>query len=274
MAMFTSYPSPNKIKHRRQKIMEKSLKTRIRKEFESYVLLLRSIPSVILALFVVSIVGMNLLANKSIDTGSLDWLALDCGILLSWLAFLTMDVLVRRFGPKAATQISITAICINLLLCLVFFIASLISGSWGESYIPEGGNIVNQALNNTFGGTWYVLLGSTIACIASSFINNFLNWSIGKLTKHHKHSFANYALRSYVSTAVGQFFDNLIFSLIVSINFFGWSLLQCFTCALTGAIVELLCEVVFSPIGYKLFINWENNNVGKDYLAHIEKEAN
>ena len=248
----------------------KNLKQNLKNYFNEYVLLMRNVPSIVLALFVCSIVGMNLLANKSIDTGGLSWLALDCGILLSWLSFLTMDILVRRFGPKAATQISITAILFNLLLCAVFFIASVISGTWGESYVEGSEQIINTALNNTIGGTWYVLLGSTIACICSSIINNTLNWFIGTVLVHNKHSFSNYALRSYISTGIAQFFDNLIFSLIVSINFFGWTLLQCFTCALTGAIVELLCEVIFSPIGYKICNNWKNNNVGIEYLNYID----
>ena len=29
-------------------------------------------------------------------------------------------------------------------------------------------------------------------------------------------------------------------------------MLQCFTCAVTGAIAELLFEIVFSPLGYRI----------------------
>ncbi len=54
--------------------------------------LLRTVPPVLVTLLVLSVVGMNLLANKSIHTG-VDWLALDGGILVSWLTFLSLDVL-------------------------------------------------------------------------------------------------------------------------------------------------------------------------------------
>ena len=64
--------------------------------------------------------------------------------------------------------------------------------------------------------------------------------------------FGVFALRSYVSTFIAQFADNMIFALMVSKIFFGWTLLQCFTCALTGAIMELLFEVFFSPMGYRI----------------------
>ena len=85
----------------------------------------------------------------------------------------------------------------------------------------------------------------------SAFVNNFLNYGIGRLLRSRE-GFGRFALRSYVSTFVGQFVDNLVFALLVSRIFFGWTLLQCFTCAATGALCELLFEVVFSPVGYRI----------------------
>ena len=212
--------------------------------------LMQNVPPVIFALLVLSVVGMNLLANKSIDTG-LEWLALDCGILFSWLAFLSMDIITHCYGPKAATVLSIAALLLNLLMALIFFIASVIPGVWGESFVDGSEAILNTALNNTFGGTWFIILGSSVAFASSAVINNFLNYGIGKLLKKDK-GFGVFALRSYVSTFIAQFADNMIFALMVSKIFFGWTLLQCFTCALTGAVMELLFEVLFSPLGYKI----------------------
>ena len=87
--------------------------------------LLDNIPPIILSLLVLSVVGMNLLANKSIDTG-VSWLALDCGILFSWLTFLCMDVTTHCFGPKAATLLSFVAVGLNLMMAGIFFIAAAI----------------------------------------------------------------------------------------------------------------------------------------------------
>ena len=78
-----------------------------------------------------------------------------------------------------------------------------------------------------------------------------------------------YCTRTYVSTAIGQFIDNMLFALIVSLSFFGWSITQCITCALTGAVVELLCEVIFSPIGYRVTKKWESEKVGQQYLETV-----
>lgn len=235
----------------------------LRKELNETKVLIRSVPSVIVALYAISVIMMNLLANKSINL-PVSWLALDCGIIVSWMAFLTMDIVTKHFGAKASIKISFLVTGINLIVCAIFAIAKIIPGMWGESFSGDA-IMINAALDNTFGGTWYVLFGSTVACLVSSVVNSLLNEFIGKVTKH-KNEFVNFSIRSYISTAIGQFVDNMVFALIVSINFFGWTMLQCVMCSATGAIVELLFEVVFSPVGYKISKQWEAENVGKEYL--------
>ena len=212
--------------------------------------LLQSVPPLIVSLLILSVVGMNLLANKSINTG-VDWLALDGGILFSWMTFLSMDILTHCYGPRASTALSFTALGMNLLMALIFFVASRIPGVWGESFVEGSEAVINQALDNTFGGTWFIILGSSIAFAASAVLNNFLNYGIGKHLRENS-TFVSFALRAYVSTFLAQVADNLIFALLVSKLFFGWTLLQCVTCALTGAVMELLFEVLFSPLGYRL----------------------
>ncbi len=229
-------------------------------------LLLRSIPSLTVALFIVATITMNLLANKSLQV-PFSWLALDCGIIVSWIVFLTMDITTRQFGPRAANLLSVVAIAVNLGMCLVFFVGSRLPGVWGESWVEGSEAIINTALDHTFGGTWYVLLGSSVAFLVSALVNNFLNWRIGRSVERQGHrSFGAFAARSYISTFAAQFVDNLTFALIVSHRFFGWTLLQCFTCAVTGAVVELLCEVIFSPMGYRIACSWQEDGVGEAYL--------
>ncbi|MBR3397428.1 MAG: VUT family protein [Lachnospiraceae bacterium] len=233
--------------------------------FREFLILQRSIPGIVTALFVVAIISMNLLANKSISL-PVSWLALDCGFIFSWLVFLLMDIVTKRFGPKAATLLSVLALIANLFVALMLFIGAKIPGVWGESFVEGSELVINTALNNTFAGTWYVLMGSSVAFIVSALVNNYLNAAIGRKAK--KDSFGTFALRSYVSTFIGQFTDNLLFALIVSLHFFGWSLLQCFTCAVTGAIAELFCEVLFSPLGYRIVRRWEKEGIGEEYLRY------
>ncbi len=229
-------------------------------------ILLRSIPATVVTLFVVSVISMNLLANKTLL--QLSWIALDGGILISWLSFMCMDIMTKHFGPKASNRISILACGINLLTCLIFFIAAVIPSNAGEY----------AAFDGIFGGTWFILLGSTVAFLASAVLNNTLNWLIGKAFRKNPDGKLAYAMRTYVSTFIGQFFDNFLFSIIVFSFFaplfwdgFHWTVLQCTMCALTGATAEVIMEIIFSPFGYRMTQKWKANRVGKEYLEYIER---
>ena len=241
-----------------------NIKQRLIREHREYKLLLRSIPAGVVSLFVVSVICMNLLANKTLL--QLDWIALDGGILISWLSFMCMDMITKHFGPKASNSISLLAAAINLLTCLIFFVASAIPSNANDYTVFDG----------IFGGTWFILLGSTVAFLSSALINNSLNWLVGKCFRKNPDGRLAYSVRSYVSTFIGQFFDNFIFSIIVFVFFapifwdgFHWTVLQCATCALTGAVAELIMEIAFSPLGYKITRRWQKEKVGKEYLDHI-----
>ena len=238
-----------------------------KKVWEDYKVLLRSIPASTVTLFIVSVIMMNLLANKELI--SLPWLALDCGFAVSWVSFLCMDMVCKRFGARASIMVSVMALGVNLAVSLVFWLLTLTPGMWG-AYYDTGLFEVNDALNATIGGTWYVVLGSSCAMLASSVVNSLLNQAIGRL--EHKNTFGAFALRSYVSTGIAQFVDNLVFAIIVSHTFFGWTWLQVLTCSLTGAAAELLCEVFLSPVGYRVVRGWERENVGELYLQRRAAE--
>ncbi len=238
------------------------LKTWLKREKKETEVLLRSIPSTAVSLFVVSVICMNLLANKTLF--QTEWIALDGGILISWLSFLCMDIITKYFGPKASNKIAVLASLINALTCLVFYIASI---------IPSNANDY-KTLDSILGGTWFILLGSTVAFLTSALINNFLNWTIGKSFKKNPDGKLAYATRTYVSTFISQFLDNLIFSVIVFVFFapifwdgFHWTFLQCSVCALTGSVAELIMEVIFSPFGYKIVNKWKEHNVGQEYIS-------
>lgn len=242
------------------------VKNTTKKAWSEFKILLRSIPATVVTLFVVSVVCMNLLANKTLL--QLEWIALDGGILISWLSFMCMDIITKHFGPKASNRISILAVGINLLTCLIFFVASAIPSNAGDY----------SAFDGIFGGTWFILLGSTIAFLASALVNNTLNQMIGRGFRKNPDGRLAFVTRTYISTFIGQFLDNFIFSIIVFVFFapifwdgFHWTVLQCTTCALTGAIAELAMEIVFSPIGYRISKKWQSESIGKEYFEFIER---
>ena len=180
-----------------------------------------------------------------------------------------MDIITKHFGPKASNRISVVAAAINLLTCIIFFIASIIPSNAGDY----------SAFDGIFSGTWFILMGSTIAFLSSAVINNTLNWMIGEIFRKNPDGKMAYAMRTYISTFIGQFLDNLIFSIIVFVicapifwNGFHWTILQCVMCALTGAVAELIMEIAFSPIGYRITQKWKQQNIGSEYLTLSGKD--
>lgn len=238
-----------------------NVKSWIYKEIKEISFTLRSIPSSIVTLFVVSVVCMNLLANKTIFQNY--FIALDGGIVISWLSFMCMDIITKYFGPRAANRIAVFGVIVNLFTCLIFYLVSIIPSNVGDY----------TSFNELIGGTWFIIFGSTIAFLISAIANNIINWFISMRFKKDPDGKVAYFMSTYVSTFIGQFLDNLIFSIIV-FNWlapifwdgFHWTILQCVICALTGAILELIIEIIFSPIGYAMIKTWRKDSVGIEYL--------
>ena len=250
-----------------QKTTRRSFGKWLYDEYKLTVILLRSIPAPVVALFVISVIAMNILANKTLV--QTDWIAIDGGILISWLSFLSMDIVVKHFGPRASNRMSVFAILVNLLICLIFFIVSIIP-SEADDY---------TAFNTIIGGTWFILLSSTVGFLTSAIVNNTLNFAIGKMFKNNPDGKLAFFTRSYISTFIAQFLDNLIFAVLTFMVFapifwdgFHWTFIQCLTCSILGGLLELLMEVVFSPIGYVVTKNWRNNNVGQQYFDFVNRE--
>ena len=163
---------------------------------------------------------------------------------------------------------TIFAIMVNLLACLIFYIVSVIPSNAGDY----------TKFNEIFGGTWFILLSSTIAFIASGLLNIWLNFLIGKIFKRNPDGKLAFFVRCYVSTFIAQFVDNLVFAMLTFMLFapifwdgFSWTFVQCAMCSLLGAAVELLFEVVFSPIGYLVVRKWKKDNVGEEYLELLKE---
>ena len=72
----------------------------LKKEVIETQVLFRSVPGLILALYILSTVMMNLLASVALVNES--WIALDAGIIVAFVGFILSDMIVKQFGAKAA----------------------------------------------------------------------------------------------------------------------------------------------------------------------------
>ncbi len=228
--------------------------------------LFRNVPTWVIVLFSISIIGMNLLAQFVLV--SLPWLALNYGIFVSWIVFLIMDIVTKHFGVKAANVISLFGLLVNSVAVFIFWIISVISS--------------NPNLDLILHGQWSIWLASTIAFIVSAIINNILNKLIRNAFKEKSEGKLAYAVSSYVSTLIGQFIDNMLFVVLAFMVFcyipratpVYYTFEQCIGASTLCAVFELLFEVVFSPFGYKVMQYWKKKGVGKEYIEMYVEKSN
>ncbi len=244
-------------------------------DLKDWKMLLRSIPAVVVGLFVVSTVTMNLAANKivwsGLKIGQNYFISVTGGVFLSWVVFLIMDMVTKTFGGKAAIKLNLFGAMINTIAILFLGIIASI-----PSDFPFEG--ANNSFDAVFGFTgngvqpWQILISSTIAYILSGIVNAIVNVLIGRFFKKNPDGKMAFITRSYISTMVGQFIDNFIFTAL-AFNFFAhyYGLLTITGMAIIGALIELFSEIIFSPIAYKKCRKWQKEGVGREYFDYCKK---
>lgn len=238
--------------------------------------LLRSIPGIVTTLFVVCTVAMNLAANKIVWSGLMvngtPWISITGGLFLSWAVFLVMDIVVRTFGVKASIKLNLLGAAVNALVVIFLGLVTL----FPAKYPFEGASNMFDAV---FGFAslsapqpWQILLSSTIAYIVSGIVNAIVNGALGRAFKKNPDSKTAFFCRSYVSTMIGQFVDNLVFAgLAFSIFAPFYTFETILGIAVVGALLELVCEIFFSPVGYRICKKWQSEGVGKEYFEYCKQ---
>lgn len=224
----------------------------------------KKVPSWLVALSAVTTVLMNLLANKSLI--ATDWWTGDCGVIVSWVMFLVMDIVTQKHGGKASFAVTMFDVAVALLM------GGLMAGVAAVPESPISGWFYGEeaciALNNVIGNNFLVLLVSLFAFICSSLVDIGTNVMLGKAFKKSKtfaegsdakglKGFFVYFVRAYASTFVSQFVDNLVFACIAVPLLFAYpcTFASLAIGALLGAVAELVLELVFAPIGYAAIVN-------------------
>lgn len=235
-----------------------NFKSWLKKDWSETKLLFRNLPTIPFAILCAALIVMNILANKLIV--ETEWISLDAGIIVSWVAFLAGDMLVKRFGPKAALKINFAALGVQ-------FIAVILLTIGGVLPTPSEECLVSSLFGWSMYLPWAFSVG-TVAFIIAILVDVFMNWAILRRFKNRT-SFTAYAVASYASTMVAQFVDNFVFGFLFTYLAFGIPFSSLWLFAAAGAVVELLCQIILSPIGYKVSDNWRKNGVGQAYVDAV-----
>lgn len=239
------------------------MRSKVKALADDYRLLLNNVPAFVTVAFVVSTILMNFAASKVI----FQWgkVAMTGGVLLSWTPFLCMDTVTKRFGARASIMLNVLSAVGNVFAVLFMHLIAIIPGN-GQDY---------SSFNSVYTSVWFIVLGSTVAFVISGVANSLLNVLVGKIFKKNPNGGFAFFIRSYVSTFIGQAIDNFLFMFIVYVIFapiywgFGMDIATCIGTAIVGGFLELLVEIVFSPLGLKVVRHWEREKVGQAYIdAH------
>lgn len=240
---------------------------KLKREWEETKVLFNCMPTIPFAFLVCSLIAMNFLANRG---GSIGPVAFDCGIVVSWVVFLASDMLVKRFGAKAAIKINIAAIILQLVSVGLMTLGAVIP--WAMYGATEEESAVFTMI---FKAAPWPLFASAGAALISNVINSLISKGI-LLKFKNRTSGKAYVTASWISTTAGQFFDNFLFGLFFSIwqpwfpEFGTWKAIPMLVpMAIVGAILELICQVIFTPIGFKIAENWRRKGVGQEYVDMV-----
>ena len=126
----------------------------LKKEWNETKVLFRCVPTIPFAFLVACLIAMNFLANRG---GAIGPVPFDCGIIVSWVVFLASDMLVKRFGAKAAIKINIAALLLELVsIGLMTLGAMLPFASYGAT--PEESAIFIVPSHKHIRGTKLIII--------------------------------------------------------------------------------------------------------------------
>ena len=243
-------------------------------DLKDWKMLLRSIPASVVALFTVSTVTMNLAANKivwsGLKIGQNYFISITGGVFLSWAVFLIMDMVTKTFGAKASIKLNLFGALVNTL-AVVFL--GIIASVPSECPFPGASASFDTVFGFTGNGVqpWQILISSTTAYVISGIVNAVVNVLIGKLFVKNPDGKAAFITRSYISTMTGQFVDNFIFTALAFsffAHYYGFTTIT--GMAVLGALIELFCEVIFSPVAYRKCRKWQQEGVGHEYFEYCK----
>lgn len=232
------------------------IKSRVKNCVEDF----KKVPSWLIGLSAVTTILMNILANKTLFSDN-NLFSVDCGIIVSWIMFLIMDIATQKYGGQASFSITVFDVLVSLIMSILMCIVSIIPETSVSGWFQT--QEVSTALNNLIGNNYLVVAVSLFAFMCASIVDILSNITLGKWlnnidlfkgegNKRTTKGLFVYIIRAYGSTFISQFVDNLVFMIIA------YPLLFKMPCSITSillgaflvSVTELVMELIFAPVGY------------------------
>lgn len=196
---------------------------------------------IIIAFYFAGVVVQNILAVKMFGTQQIN--ICDSGILISWLVFACMDIITELFDKKTAVKYFTIASVLNVFFTLVFLIAIVIPGIDAE---------MSDAFAMVVGTNWRIVVASVVAFWLGNYVNAFIMYIMRVKSKNSKRTIS-FIARAIISTLLGQFVDNAIFSIIAFAPIgipgtYELDMLSILQNVAIGTSIEVCIEAAFAPL--------------------------
>jgi len=242
---------------------------KLKKDWLETKVLFNCMPTIPFAFLVCCFIAMNFLANRG---GAIGPVAFDCGIVVSWVVFLASDMLVKRFGAKASIKINIAAILLQLVTIGLLTLGAVIPFAMYGATEEE-----SAVFTSIFKAAPWPLFASAGAALLANIVNAVISKGILLKFKNRTSGVA-YITASWISTSFGQFCDNFLFGLFFSMwqPWFPYfrtprAILALIPMAAVGMVLELIGQMIFSPVGFKIAESWRRKGVGQEYVDMVEE---
>ena len=189
---------------------------------------------ILTCVYITLILISNILAGRLISVGEL---SLTGAVILFPFTYILGDIFTEIYGFNKNKKIIWLSFACNLLMVIAFSIIIVLP--YPKSFESAG------AYNIVLGTTPRTLVGSLVGFLIGNFLNSIILSKMKVMTK------GKYlALRTIMSTIVGEALDTLIFITIVFWKNIPEDVL--ISMIINQAIVKILIETLFTPITYRI----------------------
>ena len=189
---------------------------------------------VLAVIYITLMLSSNILANRLVSIANV---TLSGPVILFPFTYILGDIFTEVYGFKKNKLVIWLSFLCNLLMVLSFM--SVINMPYPEDFKN------NEAFKIVLGTTPRVFIGSLLGFLVGGFLNSMV---LSKLKVKTKGKYL--ALRTILSTIIGETADTLVFSVFVFIGTLP-------SVAIMGmvigeSIIKIIIETVFTPITYKV----------------------